>query len=703
MKDDDGFRTSPLAEAPRFPRPSATKAKRMISEYADETAAFRKEDAKESRKRTKVNGSEVDSPLHCQYSAIRKVTSLQSALQSALSNKTSNIADQVIIDAAGSKATDKMLAFNEMSERLLQNASFEARTLQPAAQAPAEKTAQRPTIRAEDLKAPAAAAPKKMTTAAPTTSQSTDQTVLALSAFNQMCEDALATASDEAKIIQRLANQGMYTESRSMLPRIAVVGEQSHGKSSLFEALTGLDFPRGRGKTTSFPTSLTKLRGPTEALRAQILSINASAHDRDLVSKFEMQWQDTPISCLGSIIDAAGKIILQGNHAFSNWELAVTHTSPMNSCIALSFVDTPGLISSGFSDAEIATVHQVVKDVIKDPRTLVLNLVQSSVDLETSSSHRLISQAGIGTSRTCIVASKLDQDYCLWVEDWLARSSLKSSSKIFLFRGRTSEELAMRTTPQELEEQSRLLFAGNPWKKYSGHCGVAKLAAYILQWLLNNCKNLVTDLHMQHVDAVQDLQAELEALPPQTTSYRTDDRKSQLRQRCRSLLQYLEDNGRMKVQDLMNDILCKPWPQAIRESVRGFRACVIQEALDPAESEYPDLSPCLRKLRTVVITELDKFHDDLKRKLQRFGAQASPSHDIELRQEMEAALTLVDKALWDILEIVLFEYLGNASLAAELMPKEAAPDPVEDQRKRLQDKLARRARCDAIWSEYLGV
>jgi hypothetical protein len=42
-------------------------------------------------------------------------------------------------------------------------------------------------------------------------------------------------------------------DDHASLPKIAIVGDKSSGKTSIFSALTGLTFPRGRFPTTTFP------------------------------------------------------------------------------------------------------------------------------------------------------------------------------------------------------------------------------------------------------------------------------------------------------------------------------------------------------------------------------------------------------------------------------------------------------------------
>ena len=52
--------------------------------------------------------------------------------------------------------------------------------------------------------------------------------------------------------------EDLRARSRSVLsvPQIAVMGDQSSGKSSVLEALSGVPFPRGSGLTTRCPVRL---------------------------------------------------------------------------------------------------------------------------------------------------------------------------------------------------------------------------------------------------------------------------------------------------------------------------------------------------------------------------------------------------------------------------------------------------------------
>ncbi|KAJ5052609.1 P-loop containing nucleoside triphosphate hydrolase protein, partial [Bipolaris maydis] len=55
-------------------------------------------------------------------------------------------------------------------------------------------------------------------------------------------------------------NAGEYVD----LPQLVVIGDQSSGKSSVLEGLTGLPFPRDSGLCTRFATQITFRRSSEE-------------------------------------------------------------------------------------------------------------------------------------------------------------------------------------------------------------------------------------------------------------------------------------------------------------------------------------------------------------------------------------------------------------------------------------------------------
>jgi hypothetical protein len=63
------------------------------------------------------------------------------------------------------------------------------------------------------------------------------------------------------------------------LPQIVVVGDQSSGKSSVLEGLTGLPFPRDSGLCTRFATQITFRRAPTKTISVSIIPARGSSEE----------------------------------------------------------------------------------------------------------------------------------------------------------------------------------------------------------------------------------------------------------------------------------------------------------------------------------------------------------------------------------------------------------------------------------------
>ena len=79
------------------------------------------------------------------------------------------------------------------------------------------------------------------------------------------------------------------------LPQLVVVGDQSSGKSSVLEGLTGLPFPRDSTLCTRFATQITFQRCPERGISASIIPADNSAQDyRDKVK----EWSKTGLGDL---------------------------------------------------------------------------------------------------------------------------------------------------------------------------------------------------------------------------------------------------------------------------------------------------------------------------------------------------------------------------------------------------------------------
>lgn len=166
------------------------------------------------------------------------------------------------------------------------------------------------------------------------------------------------------------------------LPQIVVCGDQSSGKSSVLEAISGVPFPRSDTLCTRFATEVILREAPTaQAIVSIVPSQDASDLDRQRLLAFREtlnQLEDLP-----HIIERAKSemgITATGN-AFSKNILRVEisgHEKPK-----LTVVDLPGLIHSesrNQSPADVELISNLVRSYMKNPRSVILAVVSAKND-----------------------------------------------------------------------------------------------------------------------------------------------------------------------------------------------------------------------------------------------------------------------------------------------------------------------------------
>lgn len=184
---------------------------------------------------------------------------------------------------------------------------------------------------------------------------------------------------DVLDIIDSLRSQGIsqYID----LPQIIVCGDQSSGKSSVLEAISGLAFPTKDALCTRFATELVLRRSSERnqiGLKVSIIpGRDRSADERQRIEKFGVKFQELD---LGAIIDEAMEIMgLMGTErVFCTDVLRVEVSSPEQPHLTL--VDLPGLFMAGNKDQSLEDaklVESLVLSYMTQPRSIILAVVSA--------------------------------------------------------------------------------------------------------------------------------------------------------------------------------------------------------------------------------------------------------------------------------------------------------------------------------------
>ncbi|CAG9975170.1 unnamed protein product [Clonostachys byssicola] len=185
---------------------------------------------------------------------------------------------------------------------------------------------------------------------------------------------------DLLDIIDQLRSQGInrYVD----LPEIIVCGDQSAGKSSVLEAISGMSFPTKDRLCTRFATELILRRDTDTSVKISI-SPGPDRHpeDRDHLSSWQPE-ADIEVDGLRVVIEEAkARMGLQGTKVFSSDILRIELCGPTQP--HLTMVDLPGLFRSGNkeqSEDNVALVKALVTRYMSRPRSIILAVVSAKTE-----------------------------------------------------------------------------------------------------------------------------------------------------------------------------------------------------------------------------------------------------------------------------------------------------------------------------------
>ncbi|KIJ12486.1 hypothetical protein PAXINDRAFT_171167 [Paxillus involutus ATCC 200175] len=231
------------------------------------------------------------------------------------------------------------------------------------------------------------------------------------------------------KELMRLINdlRAMGAETMIDLPSIVVIGGQSAGKSSLVEAVSGVNVPRDSGTCTRCPTECTMSSSATTwsctiQLRfdydssghplpqSRMIPFGAPITNRDEVDTWLRRAQAAILNPNTPPENFHNKTVPELRAVTSSLKFSrnvVTISIEDPDAIDLSFVDLPGLIQN--EDQEVIDlVQELTVRAISRPNTIILTTIPMSDDMQNQLSVRLAREADPDGERTIGVLTKPD-------------------------------------------------------------------------------------------------------------------------------------------------------------------------------------------------------------------------------------------------------------------------------------------------------
>jgi hypothetical protein len=204
------------------------------------------------------------------------------------------------------------------------------------------------------------------------------------------------------------------------LPQIVVVGDQSAGKSSVLEAISGTPFPREAGACTRFATEIRLRRAKETNLKVSIIPDKNRPYNEQarLLQYGGDVGIDTPFDAM---MREATELIaprnMPGRFAARDI-LVVEKTGP--EMPMLSLVDLPGLVrvaNRDQSEADIQTIEALSDRYMKSSRTIILAVIGGNNDYVQAPILKKARHFDPSGSRTIGVLTKPDMTEGIGLED----------------------------------------------------------------------------------------------------------------------------------------------------------------------------------------------------------------------------------------------------------------------------------------------
>ncbi|KAI9699778.1 MAG: hypothetical protein M1836_002813 [Candelina mexicana] len=292
--------------------------------------------------------------------------------------------------------------------------------------------------------------------------------------------------------IDQLRELGVGDEIK--LPQLVVVGDQSSGKSSLLEGLTGLPFPVASELCTRFATQIVfrRSKSPEETITVSIIpAANSGEAHKQKLGKFTTTMPDLTVESFGKLLnDAAVCMGLPGvgddvehlEKRFSDDVLKIQISGPKQH--QLSFVDVPGLFHNPTKYQTVqdsAIIRSLIESYVQDPRTIIMAVMDSRNNLANQEVFRIAKAADPAGLRTVGIMTKLDalQDGDEPAAIKIAQNQVeKLMHGWYCVRNRSTMEINAGVTIEGRHQKEKGFFRTPPWNVLDNNrVGISSLKA----------------------------------------------------------------------------------------------------------------------------------------------------------------------------------------------------------------------------------
>ncbi|TLS21268.1 uncharacterized protein PpBr36_10533 [Pyricularia pennisetigena] len=324
--------------------------------------------------------------------------------------------------------------------------------------------------------------------------------------------------------------------SRISLPQLVVVGDQSSGKSSVLEGITGFAFPRDAELCTRYATQITCRREDFESVVVKIIPHeDATPDEAARLKRFSRQWttaMEMDNEKLGEVFRDVNRELRvstgrrspdepDSGNAFSQHLLKIEICSPKQEHFTV--IDVPGIFRTETlgltTENDMALVRNMVMKYMRDSRTIILAIVPANVDPATQEILRLAKQVDPGMKRTMGVLTKPDLAVEATIKqiaiDHVTRKRGELTLGYYIVKNRGPDDVGMSL--DESKRREAAFFSMEPWSalKRTGRTGNEALKTQVGALLTDLVKSEFKKLRSEVEEELRALSDRERAMGPQ--------------------------------------------------------------------------------------------------------------------------------------------------------------------------------------------
>ncbi|KAM3620747.1 uncharacterized protein V6R79_001460 [Siganus canaliculatus] len=321
-----------------------------------------------------------------------------------------------------------------------------------------------------------------------------------MNTLNQQYEEKVRPCID---LIDSLRSLGV--ERDLALPAIAVIGDQSSGKSSVLEALSGVALPRGSGIVTRCPLELKmKRRKEGEEWYGKI-SYPSKEEELEDPADVEKKIREAQNEIAGVGVGISEELI--------SLEIASPDVPD------LTLIDLPGIARvavKGQPENIGEQIKRLIQKFITKQETISLVVVPSNVDIATTEALKMAQEVDPDGERTLGILTKpdlVDKGTEETVVDIVHNEVIHLKKGYMIVKCRGQKEITEKVSLAEAMEREKFFFKDHlhfATLYNDGHATVPKLAEKLTLELVHHIEKSLPRLEEQIEEKLAQTQRELE-------------------------------------------------------------------------------------------------------------------------------------------------------------------------------------------------